>query len=337
MVQDIDRSSVNTSSPFSYKARHRHQNQARIRPASVLLQLLAMVGIGLLLYPSASNWFATLSHGAAVQGYARQVDSLMTQERLSVFEQAHSYNKRIPEGVLRDPYVDNSLTDDLSHQDSYEEYLDMLKLDETTSIGEVNYPSLGISLPIYHGTGDEVISRGAGHLFGSSLPVGGESTHSVITSHSGLASAELFTPLLDAEVGEIFRISVLGVDNYYRVKNVEMVLPHQTSSLTVIDGEDWVTLLTCAPLGVNSHRYLVQGERIDVANDDDIRELAGEDETVGWPWWLMIFIGVSGISAYLIFSAPRSKVNNPDSSKRTGTRGIPSGSDLSVLKKAEDQ
>src|SRR5699024_1536394 len=168
-------------------------------------------------------------------------------------------NTDIPRGVLRDPYTPRF--EDLPVDERYGSYLEQLRVGDRDTIGEVSYPSLGISLPLYHGTTDEVISKGVGHLFGSSLPVGGHSTHAVMTSHTGLANAELFTRLPEAKTGDIFTVTVLGEKLYYQVRNLETVLPHEAGALEVIEGEDWVTLLTCTPLNINSHRFLVRGRR----------------------------------------------------------------------------
>src|SRR5699024_511690 len=145
---------------------------------------------------------------------------------------------------------------DLAQDQGYQDYLNTLHDNDSGVVGEVSYPELGISLPIYHGTSDEVLRQGIGHLYGSSLPVGGASTHSVMTSHSGLINASLFTDLPQAQVGDVFTVSVLGETLYYEVRNLDTVLPHETEGLGVVEGEDWTTLVTCTPIGVNSHRLL---------------------------------------------------------------------------------
>lgn len=272
---------------------------------SIGLQLLAMLGLAVLVYPQAANWVSTLGHQAQVSGYVRQVDSMPDPERMAAIEQAQAYNTDIPRGVLRDPYTPR--LDDLTVDERYGSYLEQLRVGDRDTIGEVSYPSLGISLPLYHGTTDEVISKGVGHLFGSSLPVGGHSTHTVMTSHSGLANAELFTRLPEAKTGDIFTVTVLGEKLYYQVRNLETVLPHEAGALEVIEGEDWVTLLTCTPLNINSHRFLVQAQRIPAPAEEGIRTVAGVGLTAIFPWWSLIFLGGSVLAAVLIFSPPRKK------------------------------
>ena len=274
----------------------------------ILLQLGAMVGIGALLYPSAADWFATLGHNAEVSGYVREVEAMPAADREAKLEIARQYNSFMPQGVLRDPYAPGASDEGLSADSAYRAYEQVLSVSDNGVIGEIGYPRLGIGLPVYHGTSNEVISKGAGHLYGSSLPVGGPSTHSVLTSHSGLVHASLFTPLTQAEVGDTFTVTVLGETHYYRVDQVETVLPEQTESLRVVGGQDYVTLITCTPIGINSHRLLVRGVRVPApAEGDGQTVVAGDGKTAGFPWWAVGFIGASGAVAYLLFSPQRSR------------------------------
>lgn len=272
-----------------------------------LLQITAMIGIAILLYPQAANWFAILNHDAEVSAYIREVESMQAPDRLNRIQEARDYNFGIPVGLIRDPYINPLSQFDLSKDRDYQRYLEVMELDENGVIGDLSYPELGISLPIYNGTTDDVLKKGIGHLYGSSLPVGGESSHSVMTSHSGLVNANLFTGLLKAEVGDTFTVSGLGETLHYQVRTLETVLPEETDSLRVIDGEDWITLITCTPVGVNSHRLLVQAQRIETPPSDGVRAIAGDGITAGFPWWATAFVGGSGIVAYLIFNPRGSK------------------------------
>ncbi|ALC06686.1 hypothetical protein CDES_11655 [Corynebacterium deserti GIMN1.010] len=287
---------------------------------SLCLQLVAMLGLAFLLYPSASDWFATRNHNADVSGYARQVEHMPSGEKIDLLDSAREYNTNIPQGVLRDPYSRTTLDDAFSNDDSYQSYLSKLSVGDDDTVGEVVYPGLGISLPIYHGTSDDVLSKGVGHLYGSSLPVGGASTHSVMTSHSGLVHASLFTKLLDAQIDDIFNVSVLGEVMYYQVRSVEEVLPEQTSSLQIIEGEDWVTLLTCSPIGINSHRFLVHAERIPAPPQDFDTVIAGDGVLAGFSWWAVQFVAGSAVVAWLIFRPTPSKPKH--ALKRQHTRGV---------------
>lgn len=268
-----------------------------------LLQLGAMLGIAVLLYSSAADWFATLGHNAEVSGYVREIEQLPEASRIEALQKAKNYNSDIPPGYLRDPYSNLAMQEDLSSNSDYQLYQGIASIGDSGVMGELSYPEVGISLPIYHGTSEEVLTKGVGHLYGSSLPVGGSSTHSVMTSHSGLVNASLFTKLLDAEVDDTFSVTVLGTQLHYQVIGLDNVLPEETESLRILDGEDRITLITCTPLGVNSHRLLVHAQRMDAPPaDTGERIVAGDGMTAGFPWWAAIFLGASAAAAYLIFA-----------------------------------
>lgn len=173
---------------------------------------------------------------------------------------------------------------------------------------------------MYHGTSEEVISSGIGHMYGTSRP----STRAVLTAHSGLPRAELFTPLHNAEVGQTFWISVLGEDHHYRVESIETVEPGETESLEIIEGEDWVTLFTCTPVGVNSHRLLVHAIRIDAPESSGGQTIGGDGIRAGFPWWAVWFVGGSGIIPRRFSCRCAASHLNPDSPQATNGDG-PSG------------
>lgn len=277
------------------------------RFGAVVLQIIAMLGIGLLVYSDAADWFSRLGQSSEITGYTKRAEQTPAEERQRVLDAAYAYNEELDPGPLTDPYVSQSEHEALG-TDVYQAYEEMLRLSGTDAIGTVNYPELDIALPVYHGTEEDTIAKGAGHLYGTSLPVGGPSTRSVLTAHSGLVHAELFTELLDAEVGDSFWISVLGEDHYYEVRETETVLPNETESLEIIDGEDWVTLFTCSPIGVNSHRFLVHAERIPAPG---LEEHALTAPGPGFPWWAVWFVLGSGAVAWLIFAPAKTKRAKP--------------------------
>jgi len=272
---------------------------------SIVLQVFAMIGIGALLYPSAADWFSTLNHDSEISGYIEAVDQLPGPERQAALAIARDYNAHMPRGVLRDPYTD---TADTQQEDAaYLAYQQVLRVSDNGAIGNLTYPRLGIALPIYHGTSDATLKRGVGHLYGSSLPVGGPGTHSVLTSHSGALNASLFTPLPEAEIGDTFQVTVLGETRYYEVDRIQTVLPEQTESLRIVNGEDSVTLITCTPIGINSHRLLVSGVRVPGPDETGREAIAGDGRTAGFPWWALGFAGGSGAVAFLLFAPSRRK------------------------------
>ncbi|HUH53846.1 MAG TPA: class C sortase, partial [Microbacteriaceae bacterium] len=218
----------------------------------------------------------------------------------------YAFNDTLQIGQLHDPFTSVD-PDEQKNTPIFQTYRKLLAVSGSDAIGEVTYPRLGIGLPVYHGTSDTVISKGVGHMFGSSLPIGGPSTHSVLTAHSGLAHANLFTHLLDAKVGDIFWISVLGEDHYYEVQSIETVLPDNTDSLQIVEGQDLVTLFTCAPIGINSHRFMVHAERISNPESSGMQEIAGDGSNAGFPWWSLWFLLSSGALALMIFAPARQK------------------------------
>jgi sortase A len=272
----------------------------------ILLQVAAMIGIGALLYPSAADWFSTIGHNAEVSGYVREVEQLPDEVRIEKLQIAKEYNAHMPTSVLRDPYGADGDAD-LREDAAYQAYTQVLRVSDNGVIGEILYPRLNIGLPIYHGTGESSISKGAGHLYGSSLPVGGPSTHSVLTSHSGLVNASLFTPLTKAEIGDTFQVTVLGETHYYQVDGIETIEPFVTDSLSIRPGEDRVTLITCTPIGINSHRLLVHAIRIAAPEGAGESVITGDGRTTGFPWWAIGFLGASALTAYLLFVPPRRK------------------------------
>ena len=282
------------------------------------LQGLAMVGLVTLLWPAGANWFASLHHDADVSGYTTSVSALTQSERLATLGLANNYNQHLPTGVLRDPYTSMG---ELEGSDAFQAYTGLLQVQGTDAIGTLTYPALGIGLPIFHGTSDEVLTKGVGHLFGSSLPVGGPGTHAALTSHSGQSGAKLFDNLLQAKVGQTFTVSALGQTSYYEVDQITTVTPDRVEQLEIVPGEDHVTLITCTPIGVNSHRLLVRGTRVAApVSTGGSQAVAGDDKTAGFPWWAVGFIGGSATVAYLLF-APKRASKNPDPTARASVGG----------------
>lgn len=296
------------AAPIPPKRKKRRVGQIVV---SVALQVAAMLGIGLLVYPDAADWFAAAAHNSEISGYIDQVEQTATGERRSTLDAAYAYNDELTPGPLTDPYLTADQSAEINSP-VYRAYEQLLRVSGTDTIGTLSYPGVGITLPIYHGTTEASISRGVGHLYGTSMPIGGPSTRSVLTSHSGLPQAKLFTGLLNAKIGDTFWISVLGEDHYYRVESTETVLPGETESLRIIEGQDWVTLFTCAPIGVNSHRFMVHAIRIPDPGTDSEVPIAGDGLTAGFPWWAVWFAGGSFVVGWILFAPPRKKRRSPD-------------------------
>ena len=213
-------------------------------PSGILLVLLLLLGIGILLYPSISQWVNKLNGSHAVQQLTQQVEAQSPETLLRHLEMAQVYNA-ILQGKSGDcPYA-------------YEDILDF----GNGIMGSIEIPAIGITLPIYHGVSDTVLAKGVGHISDSSFPIGGKGNHAVLTGHTGLPSAELFTGLDQLAVGDLFYIHILGQTLTYRICSIQTVLPEQTEHLALDPEEDLCTLVTCTPYGINSHRLLVQGQR----------------------------------------------------------------------------
>lgn len=298
--------STSTSSVKGRVRAPRSSRKKRRLAVNIVLQVLAMAGIGLLVYPDAANWFAALGHNSEISGYIERVEATPSAERQAILDAAYAYNQELRPGPLTDPYISQS-EDAVLRSNVYLSYEEMLRVSGTEAIGSLSYPRLNIGLPIYHGTTEETISKGVGHMYGTSLPVGGPSTRAVLTAHSGLPQAKLLTDLLKAKVGDTFWISVLGEDHHYRVESVETVEPGDTESLKIIAGEDWVTLFTCTPIGINSHRFMVHAVRVPDTAVAGPQVIAGDGLTAGFPWWAVWFVGGSGAVAWVLFAPPRKK------------------------------
>ncbi len=219
--------------------------------STIILILVFFVGLSVMLYPTISDYVNQLHQTRAVANYSADVDKLSDADYTAYFEAADAFNAQI----AADP-------DALYFPDRFPSYESTLDVTGTGIMGYITIEKIGVELPIYHGTSDAVLQVAAGHLEGTSLPVGGASTHAVISAHRGLPSAKLFTNLDQLEVGDTFTITVLDRTFTYEVDNISIILPTETDSLKVSEGKDYITLMTCTPYGINTHRLLVRGRRI---------------------------------------------------------------------------
>ena len=224
----------------------------------ILMALCLVVGLACLLYPLVGTYLNERSFSDAVARYEENVSAIPEAERLAMLDEARAYNESLRGDPVRDPFVENSGYAVPSN------YNDVLDVDGEGLMGTVSIPAIGIQLPVYHGTSDDVLAHGAGHIPQTSLPVGGAGTHAVITGHTGLPTARLFSDLEQLEIGDVFVIEVLGEKHAYAVDDIRIVEPDEVSSIRVDTEHDYVTLLTCTPYGVNSHRLLVRGSACDV-------------------------------------------------------------------------
>ena len=235
--------------------------RAREGVRRALMTACLLAGIALLLYPVVGTYLNERSFNDAVSHYEEAVRTLPDDERERMLAEARAYNDSLRGDLVRDPFVPNS---GYAVPGNYDDVLDV---DGTGLMGTVSIPSIGLALPVYHGTSDDVLAHGVGHIPQTSLPVGGAGTHAVLTGHTGLPTACLFTDLERLKEGDVFVIEVLGERRAYAVDDVSVVEPDDVSSIRVDGEHEYVTLLTCTPYGVNSHRLLVRGAPCDLPDD----------------------------------------------------------------------
>ena len=219
--------------------------------------LIILFGFALLSYPFISNYMFEKSAGSTIKSYEKQAKTYDQKQEEQAFREAEEYNKDLIKSAVQ-------LTDPFKVKKSNGEtliYNNILNIDHSGVMGYLEIPSISVNLPIYHGTDAEILERGVGHLAASSIPVGGKSTHSVLTGHTGLSSAKLFTDLTEMKKEDLFFIHVLDRTLAYKVDQISVVRPEDTRKLQIVKGKDYVTLVTCTPYGVNDHRLLVRGVR----------------------------------------------------------------------------
>ncbi len=232
--------------------------------STIILILIFLVGLSVMLYPTVSDCINQKNQSRAVASYSEEVENLSDVDYQAYFDAADDYNRRLAE-----------TPDAFYRPEEVSGYTDTLDVSGTGIMGYITISKIGVELPVYHGTSDGVLQVAAGHLEGSSLPVGGAGTHAVISAHRGLPSAKLFTNLDELEVGDTFTITVLDRVLTYEVDQISIVLPTETDLLQPVEGKDYVTLMTCTPYGINTHRLLVRGKRIENAeNQKHIRVTA---------------------------------------------------------------
>lgn len=232
------------------------ENMKRRYLQIILAAVLFLLALGLTLYPMISNYYNQRHQSQIQTAYREVLEQTDTAELKRIREQAAAYNAAITPGAAEEAYSQEAILTASNN------YVNQLNVGGSGIMGYIDIPKIHVDLPIYHGTGTDSLNRGTGHLLGSSLPVGGDSTHTIITGHSGMASQKMFTDLEQLHEGDVFYLRVLDETLAYEVKAVHTVLPHDTSFLGIVPRQDLCTLVTCTPTGVNTHRLLVQGSRI---------------------------------------------------------------------------
>ena len=266
--------------------------------------IIFMTGLGIASYPFISNMVAQRHASQVVKDYETNVEEMDEEKIDAMKEAAKKYNEQLSNVV--------SVDDENENNEQGESYADLLNIGE--SLGYITIPKIDVNLPIYNGTSQDVLSKGVGHMEQSSYPLGGESTHCVLTGHRGLPSAVLFTDLDKLEIGDEFYLHVLDEILAYKVDQIKVVEPNESGDLEIIDGKDYCTLVTCTPYAINSHRLLVRGERTEYKGEQD-KKTKNQMQTGAltkrivdvWPWLLGAFLVAVLIESGIFFSILKHK------------------------------
>ena len=266
--------------------------------------IIFMTGLGIASYPFISNMVAQRHASQVVKDYETNVEEMDEEKIDAMKEAAKKYNEQLSNVV--------SVDDENENNEQGESYADLLNIGE--SLGYITIPKIDVNLPIYNGTSQDVLSKGVGHMEQSSYPLGGESTHCVLTGHRGLPSAVLFTDLDKLEIGDEFYLHVLDEILAYKVDQIKVVEPNESGNLEIIDGKDYCTLVTCTPYAINSHRLLVRGERTEYKGEQD-KQTKNQMQTGAltkrivdvWPWLLGAFLVAVLIESGIFFSILKRK------------------------------
>lgn len=294
--------------------------------------LCILIGTGVFLYPQVASWFSQKQQSLVTSMAMEALDSPPNNDatyRTEEINKARQYNAELASGAVYAANTNIAVGEGTSTSDGIL-YDDLLNTTGEGFMGRLLYEELAIDLPIYHGTSDEVLDQGIGHLEGTSLPVGGVGTRSVLTAHRGLPSATMFDNLDKAEVGDRFTLSVLDEVLTYEVIETQVIQPEDTEEILADPERDLVTLVTCTPLGINSHRILVTAERVTPTPMEDVEAVLAEPDLPGFPWWSVILGGVTlTVIAYVWRSGYQSSAGA--SKDGDGSRGSDPGDSAAGL------
>ena len=271
------------------------------KAGNLVIGIIFLAGLSLLLYPFVANQWNNYRQKQLISGYEQVVSDKEAAEGIDYDaerKKAEDYNEALLPCVLPDSFAlaESSGVDPV--------YMNTLNIAGDEMMGSVEIPKINIKIPIYHTTEEDVLNKGAGHLEGSSLPVGGANTHAVISAHRGLPSASLFTDLDQMKVGDHFLLHVLDETLCYEVDKISVVKPEGTSALAVEDGQDLVTLLTCTPYGVNTERLLVRGHRVPYVEEEVKEEktvLSGSSLHTNYLLWVFVGLSVTALFVFVLY------------------------------------
>ena len=274
---------------MSTQAPDKKKTPLKWRLLTIAPPILLLAGILVLLYPVFATQYNNARQERIASEFSAVAENVGPDAVAENLRRADEYNLKASESPILDPWLDAQRPGTAQYQD----YLSQLNLNDV--MATIKIPSIDVNLPIYHGTDTATLDKGVGHLFGTALPVGGESTHTVLTGHTGLGNATMFDQLTSVKMGDYFYIETAGRHLKYQVTDIRVVLPHETESLNKVEGKDLATLITCTPYGVNTHRLLVTGERVPMDEEAVAAEAAQVKGSVMKPWMIAVLASVAVI------------------------------------------
>ena len=274
---------------MSTQAPDKKKTPLKWRLLTIAPPILLLAGILVLLYPVFATQYNNARQERIASEFSAVAENVGPDAVAENLRRADEYNLKASESPILDPWLDAQRPGTAQYQD----YLSQLNLNDV--MATIKIPSIDVNLPIYHGTDTATLDKGIGHLFGTALPVGGESTHTVLTGHTGLGNATMFDQLTSVKMGDYFYIETAGRHLKYQVTDIRVVLPHETESLNKVEGKDLATLITCTPYGVNTHRLLVTGERVPMDEEAVAAEAAQVKGSVMKPWMIAVLASVAVI------------------------------------------
>lgn len=274
---------------MSTQAPDKKKTPLKWRLLTIAPPILLLAGILVLLYPVFATQYNNARQERIASEFSAVAENAGPDAVAENLRRADEYNLKASSSPILDPWLDAQRPGTAQYQD----YLSQLNLNDV--MATIKIPSIDVNLPIYHGTDTATLDKGIGHLFGTALPVGGESTHTVLTGHTGLGNATMFDQLTSVKMGDYFYIETAGRHLKYQVTDIRVVLPHETESLNKVEGKDLATLITCTPYGVNTHRLLVTGERVPMDDETAAAEAAQVKGSVMKPWMIAVLASVAVI------------------------------------------
>ncbi|WRS31027.1 class C sortase [Actinomycetaceae bacterium MB13-C1-2] len=295
----------------SREPRHRKHKPASGRLSRFVTATIVTLGVLIMSYPSAASWIDQFNQTKLVDSYKEVVDTLAVQQRSQSLNEAREYNEDLQAGTAYDPYSNAAEAPDT---EQFDRYMSLLEGVPTGVMARLRIPAIEVDLPIYHGTSDKTLKLGVGHLYGTALPVGGKGMHPVLTAHSGLADAVMFTNLHKVKPGDLFQVETYGEKITYKVTETNVILPEETELLRADPDRDLISLVTCTPVTINTHRLVVTGERI--PNPIEPSDEMPTQDLPGFPWWIVwVSATIIGSVVYVLWGGRERKRPIPDEPK----------------------